>query len=298
MKVADGKDPALQSSAMEANTQIKNAGTQMVLHVVQCAPDSEGSCNSPSGSAVSALQSKFKEMSQRRSKGKETHDVLFEGLSEHLRKKRDKEQTSLSVPAFKTSSSADEVSEVQNVTMSNHLKHNKLEKEGDSSPNLGCALGEVSRTENFTTSGDGGTRLSKPTSSPRYWTPLKGFWRAARPETLVSNIEVDPLPITMKNVSEKEQKLRAEVTVVHNELQGLDKVESTSQRCSDQSLLDELGRDDVSDISSCRGGYKMEMARTEKTPTTKTTSAMLAEGQYQPPLINKGEIFSFFLDRT
>lgn len=283
---------------MDANAEIKNAGSQMLVHVVQSASCSDGSCNSPSGSAVSALQSKFKEISQRQSKGKETHDVLLEGPSEPLQKKSDKEQ-SLSIPEvkiFKWSSSADEVSEVHSLTSSSHLKENKWEKEGDSIHSLDCGHGEGSRMENCITSGEGANLQSKPSSSPRHWTPSKGFWKVAGPETLVSNIKVNSFPITMKNVvhaGEEEPKLRVRGTVVQKELQGLDSLESTFQRCfqKEQSLPDEPGRQDIPDILNCQGGHQMKTAETEKVQTTKTTSAMLTEGQYQLPLINKGEIF-------
>lgn len=282
-KILSGR--VLQNSGMEANAQIKNAGTQMVLHMVQSAPGSDGSCNSSSGSAVSALQSKFNEISQRRSKGKEMHNVLLGGLSEPLQKNSGTEQTSLSIPDVrncKSSNSADEVPEV--LTTSSHLKHNKWKKEEDSIPSLDRALEERSKMENFITSADGGTLLSK-TYSPRCWAPSKGFWKAAQPETFVSNAEFNSLPISMKNASEKEKKLRVGVTVFRKKLRNVDDLESTFQRCfqKDQSPLDE----DISDIL-CHG---TEIPKTEDAQTIKTTSAMLAEGQYQPPLINKGEFF-------
>lgn len=281
----------LQNSGMEANAQIKNAGTQMALRVVQSTPGSDGSCNSSSGSAVSALQSKFKEISQRRSKGKEMHNVLLAGLTEPLHKNSGTEQTSLSIPDVrncKWSSSADEVPEVQNLTTSSHLKHNKWKKEEDFIPSLDCALEERSKMENFMTSADGGTLLSK-TSSPRCWAPSKGFWKAAQPETFGSNVEVNSLPITMKNASEKEKKLRVGVTVFRKKLRDVDDLESAFQRCfqKDRSPLNEPGREDISDILS----HGTEIPKTEDAQTIKPTSAMLAEGQYQPPLINKGELF-------
>ncbi|KAK3567889.1 hypothetical protein QTP86_027310 [Hemibagrus guttatus] len=249
---------------MEANAQIKTAGTQTSLHMVQSAPCSDGCCNSPSDSAVYALQSKFKEISQRRSKGKETPDVPPEGPSEPLQKKSDKEAPSLSIPGVKKSNSR---ADVQNLTTSSHLKENKQEKEGDSIPSLECNHGEGSCMDTFTTSGDGGKVLSKPISSPRYRTPPKGFWRVSHPETTVSNREVDSLPITMKNVEvarEEEQKLRVRGNVVHKDLN------CAFQRHlqKEQNPPDEPEREDVSEAH-----------------TTKPTSVMLAEGQYQPLLL-------------
>lgn len=304
MKEAAGKDyllpQALQSSGMEADTQISNAhtGTEILLHMVRSAPGSDGSCVSPSGSAVSALQSKFKEISQRRCKGKDTHDVPLESPSGLLQEKSDMERSPLNIPEvkiFKSSSSADELSEVQNLPMSSHLKEHKLE--GESVLSFDSALGEGFRGENFTTSGHGNSVLSKPTLSPRYWTAPKGFWRAARRDTLVPNMEINSFPRTTKNVvhaSQEEQKLRVGGTVVHKELHGLNTLESTFHRClqkEQSSPSDEPKKEDISDIPSCRGGHTMEMSEPEKVQTTKTSSAMLAEGQHQPPLIIKGEIF-------
>lgn len=276
---------------METNAQIKKSGKQMLLHMVQSAPGSDGSCNTPSGSAVSALQLKFKEMSQRRSKGKETHDVPLEGPSESSQKKLDKEQSSLSIPkdkVFNLISSADELYEEHNLPASSHLNYHKKEKEEEASfASLECALGEGSRMDHFTPSGDGGTILLKQTSSPRYWTPPKGFWRAARRGTHVSNIEIDSLPVITKNVvhiSKEEQKLRVGGTYLPKELQGLHSLESTFQRCfqNKQNVPDGSGKNVT---NCCQERYKTEAQ------TAKTSSAMLAEGQYQPPLINKGKIF-------
>lgn len=276
---------------MEANNKKKNSGTQMLLHMVQSAPVSDGSCNSPSGSAVSALQSKFKEISQRRSKGMETHDVPLEGPSEPSQKKLDMERSPPSIPEVKVLnviSSADEHHEEQNLPTASHLKYNKKEmEEEDSLASHDCALGEGTRMENFTPSGDGGTILSKQILSPRYWTSPKGFCRAARRGTLVSKTELVAQPIITKNVvhiSKEEQKLIVGGTSLHKELQGL---EITFQRCfqTKQSAQDGSGKDNVSNIQSCQRGCKTEAQ------ITKTSSAMLAEGQYQPPLINKGKIF-------
>lgn len=305
MKEAEGKDDftdrALQSSDMDANAEIKNAGSQMLVHRVQSSPGSDGSCNSSSGSAVSALQSKFKEISQRQSKGRETHNVPLEGPSEPLHKKSDKEQSSMRIPEvkiFKWSSSADEVSEAHSLSTASHLKENKWENEGDSIHSLDCGLGEGSRMENCSTSRDGGTLQSKPSSSSRYWTPSQSFWKVAGPETLVSNTEVNFFPVTMKNMvhagKEEEPKLRVRGTVVQKELQGLDSLESTFQK--EQILPDEPGKKDIPDILSCQGGYKIMKPETEKAQTIKTTSAMLTEGQDQLPLTNKGEILCCLSD--
>lgn len=256
----------------------------MLLHVVQSAPGSDGSCDCPSGSAVSALQSKFKEISQRRSKGKVALGGPLDGPLAPLQKKSDKEQSRLSVPEvniFK-SSAADELSEVQNLPTSSHLQDIKWEQEGDS---FDCALGEKSRMENFTKSGDGGTLLPKP----RHWTSPKGFWRSARRDTLVSSIEVDSLPKTTKNAvhaGEEAQKLRTGHTLVHKDVQGLESLESTFQRCFQKQEIpaDEPGREHISDLPSCQGRYKTEAQ------TAKISSAMFAEGQYQPSPIHKGEL--------
>ncbi|KAK2860933.1 hypothetical protein Q7C36_005099 [Tachysurus vachellii] len=240
----------------------------------ESAPCSDGCCNSPSDSAVSALQSKFKEISQRRSKGKEIPDVPLVCPSEPLQKKSDKEPSSLSIPEvkfFKSSSGSDVVSEVQNLTVSSHLKEKKQEMEGDLIPSFDSSLCGGSRMDSLTTSEDGGTILSKTISSPRYRTTLKSFWKAAHPKTIVSNREVDSLPITMKNLitaSEEEQKLRVRGNMVHKDLPGL---ESAFEK---QLPPDEPEREEISEA--------------EKAHTTKPILAMLAEGQYQPPLVNKG----------
>lgn len=251
----------------------------------ESAPCSDGCCNSHSDSAVSALQSKFKEISQRRSKGKEMPDVPLEGPSEPLQKKSDKEPSSLSIPEvkfFKSCSGSDVVSKVQNLTVLSHLKEKKQEMEGDLIPSFDSSLGGGSRMDSLIPSEDGGTILSKTISSPRYRTTLKSFWRAAHPKTIVSNREVDSLPITMKNLiiaSEEEQKLRVRGNTVHKDLPGLESAfEKPFQK--EQIPPDEPEREEISEA--------------EKAHTTKPILAMLAEGQYQPPLVNKGEIFQFF----
>ncbi|KAI5612644.1 hypothetical protein C0J50_4376 [Silurus asotus] len=239
-------DQTLQNSDMEANAPIKKAGTQLFHHTGQSAPDFESSSDLPSGSAVSALQSKFKERSQRRSKGTETH-VLLKDPPEAL-KKPDKEQSPLSIAEVKIFNmcSSDEVSEVQGFVTPSQLTEKKWQQ--DSIPSFDNEFGEGSRIEDFIKIGDGGTLLSKPTSSPRYWTPPKGFWRVARRE---------------------EQNFKFRGTALHKDLQGLDSVKSTStQRCfqDEQVPLDEPRKEDSSEAE-----------------ITKPTSAMFAEGQYPPP---------------
>ncbi|XP_027004355.2 uncharacterized protein si:ch211-13f8.1 [Tachysurus fulvidraco] len=240
----------------------------------EIAPRSDGCCNSHSDSAVSALQSKFKEISQRRSKGKEMPDVPLEGPSEPLQKKSDKEPSSLSIPEvkfFKSSAGSDVVPEVQN----RKNKEKKQEMEGDLIPSFDSSLGGGSRMDSLTTSEDGGTILSKTISSQRYRTTLKSFWRAAHPKTIVSNREVASLPITMKNLiiaSEEEQKLRLRGNMVHKDLP---RSESAFEKPFQKEQIppDESEREEISE--------------SEKAHTTKPILVMLAEGQYQPPLVNK-----------
>lgn len=274
-------DRARQRSGMEAKARLNNPSTQMFLHQVRSAPGSDGSCNSPSGSAVSALQSKVKKISQRQSQ--EDPGVPLEGPSEPLRKKPDQGLLSLSVPevkSFKMFSTSEKVSKLENLTFPVPQKDNKYEKEGNSTLSLACGLGEGSGIESFMTRKDGGTILSEP----RYWTPPKGFRTADQRETLISNRGLSLLPVTMRNVKdtnkeEQDEKPRPGGPVVRKELQEWDGLESTFQRCFQKvvNIPDEPERADT--------------AETEGVCTIKPTSAMLAEGRYQPSVINKGEIF-------
>lgn len=233
--------------------------------MVPPAPDSDCSCNPPSGSAVSALQSKFKEISQRKSKGKGTHDVVLDGTLEPLQKKPDKEHVSLSLPEvkiFKSSNSADVVSKGQTITISNNVKVKNWEKH--SIFRLDCDHGEGPRMEKFTKTKDGASLLSKPTSSPRYWTSPQVCRREAEPKILVAH------------ANEEEQTLKVRGIVAHKEC--LQKEPSQP--------------DDILTLSCQRERGKTDTTETENIQTIKTNPIMLVEGQYQLPLTNKGEIFT------
>ncbi|TSS97523.1 Procollagen galactosyltransferase 2 [Bagarius yarrelli] len=238
--------------------------------MTESAPFSEGFCNSPSSSAVSALQSKVREISQRQSKAK--------GPPESLQKESEKEPMFLSIPEvkiFQSSSGADEVSKVQNFTTSIYLKENKWKKEGDSISSLHCDPGG-SKMQNLSTSGESSTVLSMPTSFTTVEKASKGFWNVAHSKTFVSNKDFDSLQKTMKNVvntREEKQKVEVRGTVVQTELQGSGNLKN---RCfqKEQNPPNQPEKEVISEK--------------KKVQTNKLTSSMLAEGLCQPPLINKG----------
>ncbi|KAL7879544.1 hypothetical protein SRHO_G00017980 [Serrasalmus rhombeus] len=315
----EGETPgAPDSTALHISVE-RTADTQELLSALQSeskspSPSSGSPSSSPllSGSAVSALQTKFKQISQRRCKEKDKHDYLFEGSSEHCVQKIDEDKLSPSqTPSSdlrKTSSGSDEDGSEPHLTEA----CDKGDKESATFgiEGLPRGLGEGSSLENIATGGADTSLSPKPTSSPRHWAPPKGFWRVARPETLLLNGEgaSSLVPCSPKNVPhtqeeelQRKRRLRVERAAVRKELQRSDSLESAFHRCFQKEAdptdtLGDLWRADSWETVCSRGGSKMERAGTDekhaekcKTRTMETTTGKRAEGQHQPPdLIYRG----------
>ncbi|XP_051557503.1 uncharacterized protein si:ch211-13f8.1 [Myxocyprinus asiaticus] len=218
-----------------------------------------GSPPALSGSAVSALQSKVKAVSQRKLKGREREDLLAEVSIEQLGKKSQDDvvlspcQTENTEQSRKSSTGDGEVLEPKiqvHTALTNSVMEGDKEtcrKSGKDTLCQGVAgmsrgLCEWSSLEDIAVGGasepQGDTPPSKSTSSPRHWAPPKGFWRVARPETLHLNSESpstlatpkDIIPTTEEEPKQK-PKLKSVGAMVHKELQRSDSLESAFHRC-------------------------------------------------------------------
>ncbi|XP_036451900.1 LOW QUALITY PROTEIN: uncharacterized protein si:ch211-13f8.1 [Colossoma macropomum] len=305
------------STALHISVE-RTADTQELLSTLQSeskspSPTSCSPSSSPplSGSAVSALQTKFKEISQRRCKEKDKHDYLCEVSLEHSVQKIDEDQLSPSqtppTDRRKNSSSSDEDGSEPRLTEACEKRDKESTTFGVAGPPRG--LGEGSSLENIATGGADTSLSPKPTSSPRHWAPPKGFWRVARPETLLLNGEEASslVPCSPKNVPhareeefQRKRRLRVERVAVGKELQRSDSLESAFRRCFQKEAdppdtLADLWRADSWETLCSRGGSKMERAGTDekhtekcKTRTMETTTGKRAEGQQPPDLIYRG----------
>ncbi|XP_072544753.1 uncharacterized protein [Salminus brasiliensis] len=318
----DSTGAALRASAVEWTTQI-TADTQGLLSTGRstsrspspfsgrCSPGSPGSPPTLSGSAVVSLQSKFKEISQRR--WKDAEKFPDSSLEQSPQKKLDEDQSAPSQTSSTdrrkrlSSSNEDGPDPPSSV---GHLKEacEKQETEGPASHPRG--VGEGSSLENITTGGADTSFPSKPTSSPRHWAPPKGFWRVARPETLLLNGEGarslgDPSLMNSPNAGKEEvhrkHRLRVGRATLRKELQRSDSLESTFRRCFQKETRPadppgDLWRADSWESVCSRGRSKMERVEADekrgekcKARTTEIPMGKHADGQHQPPeAIHKG----------
>ncbi|XP_051553249.1 uncharacterized protein LOC127440609 [Myxocyprinus asiaticus] len=225
-----------------------------------------------SGSAVSALQSKVKAVSQRKLKGKERDDLVNKISKEQSGKKsQDDEvlfpcQTENTEQSRKSSTGDEKVLEPKfqvSTALTNSVMQGDKEtcsKSGKDTLSQGAAgmsrgLCEGSSLENIAVGGAGEPQGDTPpskstTSSPRHWAPPKGFWRVARPETLFLNSESPSTQATPKDVPpiiEKDPKWKPKVkavgAMVHKELQRSDSLESAFRRClkKETGMADPVG---------------------------------------------------------
>ncbi|KAI4882233.1 hypothetical protein NFI96_003596 [Prochilodus magdalenae] len=306
-----GETPGAPDCTAVPPSEERTADRPEPLSTVQSAsesPSSSPSCSPPlSGSAVSALQSKFKAISQRRYKEKDKHDQSLEPSLEHTVQKTDEDQLLPSQTPFtdrrKKSSSSDEDGGLKEAG-------EKRDTSATAVASLHRGLGEGSSLENIAPGGADSSFPSKPTSSPRHWAPPKGFWRVARPESLLLNGEgassgaasyLKNVPHAREEEFQRKRKLRVERAAIRKELQRSDSLESAFHRCfqkeaNSADTLGDLWRADSWETVCSRGGSKMERAETDekhvekcKTRTSEATTGKRAEGQYLPPdLICRG----------
>ncbi|KAK2901304.1 hypothetical protein Q8A67_009419 [Cirrhinus molitorella] len=265
------------------------------------------------GSAVSALQSKVKAVSQRKLKGTEKDDLLPEGSAEESAKKSQENEvlSSCQTEYIEQSNKSSPGDKEPNSGMQGEKQ--TCNKSGKVSPSQGApemsrGLCEGSSLENITVgvAGEpqGDIAMKSATSSPRHWAPPRGFWRVARPETLLLNSESSSTLATPKDVPptseegpKRKPKLKTVGAVVHKELQRSDSLESAFRRClqKETGIADPVGRlwkADSWETVCSRGGFlsiaeKVEMNKTylnkSQVDAIENTTSMHAEGQYQPP---------------
>lgn len=273
------------------------------------------------GSAVSALQSKVKAVSQRRLKAEERGDLLPEDTTEgSVKKPQDDEVLSPCQTGYtEQSNKSSTVQEVLEPNSGMQGEKETCSKSGKGSPSQGVpelsrGLCEGSSLENIAVGGagepQGDTASKSMTSSPRHWAPPKGFWRVARPETLLLSSEssstlatAKDVPPTIEEGPKRKPKLKTGGALVHKELQRSDSLESAFHRC----LQKEIGAADTvgglwkadSWETVCSRGASWSVA--EKVETNKTylnqyqieaieiTTSMRPEGQYQPKEPHRGK---------
>ncbi|KAL0199910.1 hypothetical protein M9458_003097, partial [Cirrhinus mrigala] len=273
------------------------------------------SCSPAPGSAVSALQSKVKAVSQRKLQGTQRDDLLPEGSAEEsLKNNQDDKALSPCQTEYTKQSNDSSPGDKKILEPNSGIQGEKetCNKSGKDSPSQGApemsrGLCEGSSLENIAVGVTGepqGDFAMKSTASPRHWAPPKGFWRVARPETLLLNSESSStlatpkdLPPTTEEGLKRKPKLKTVGAVVHKELQRSDSLESAFHRClqKETGTADRVGglwKADSWETVCSRGGSlsiaeKVEMNKTYlnkyQVDAIENTTSMHAEGQYQPP---------------
>lgn len=274
------------------------------------------SCSPAPGSAVSALQSKVKAVSQRKLKGTERENLLPEGSAEEsVKKNQDDEALSTCQKEYteqsnKPSAGNTEVLEPISGMQGERETCNKNGKDNPSqgAPEMSRGLCEGSSLENIAVgvAGEpqGGIAMKSTTSSPRHWAPPKGFWRVARPETLLLNSDISSTLATPKDVPpsteeglKRKPKLKTVGVVVHKELQRSDSLESAFRRYlqKETATADPTGglwkADSWETVCTREGSLssaeKVEMNKTDlnkyQVDAIEINTSMHTEGQYQPP---------------
>uniref|UniRef100_A0A9J8CVY8 Si:ch211-13f8.1 n=1 Tax=Cyprinus carpio carpio TaxID=630221 RepID=A0A9J8CVY8_CYPCA len=273
------------------------------------------SCSPAPGSAVSALQSKVKAVSQRKLKGTERENLLPEGSAEEsVKKNQDDEALSTCQKEYteqsnKPSAGNTEVLEPISGMQGERETCNKNGKDNPSqgAPEMSRGLCEGSSLENIAVgvAGEpqGGIAMKSTTSSPRHWAPPKGFWRVARPETLLLNSDISSTLATPKDVPpsteeglKRKPKLKTVGVVVHKELQRSDSLESAFRRYLQKEIAtaDPAGglwkADSWETVCTREGSLssaeKVEMNKTDlnkyQVDAIEINTSMHPEGQYQP----------------
>ncbi|XP_017208064.2 uncharacterized protein si:ch211-13f8.1 isoform X2 [Danio rerio] len=258
--------------------------------------------SSTSSSAVSALQSKVKAVSQRKLKGAERDDLLCENSAEGTVKKT---QNCEALSSCQKECTDRSISDEQGGKDS--CSESGVESPSHGAPEMHRGLCEGSSLENIVVGGVGepqGNISAKSQTSPRHWAPPKGFWRVARPETLLLNSESSSalpapkdVPHTIEESLKRKPKLKTVGAVVHKELQRSDSLESAFHRSLQKEMgaADPVGglwKADSWETVCSRGGTlgSAEKAEINKSylsqyqvEAIEITTSMRPEGQYQPP---------------
>lgn len=278
----------------------------VILNNSSCPGSSPGIC----GSAVSALQSKVREVSQRKLRGKERDDLWTE---RSVKDKQDNERWS--PQKEKSSPGDDEVLEPRfqvHTALPNCVRQGPREsctKSGSQGvTEISRGLCEGSSLENIAVSGvselQGDTPPSNSTtSSPRHWAPPKSFWKVARPETLEINSEssvTKDIPIKNEEDAKQKPKPRTVDAIVHKVLQRSDSLENAFHRCLQKEMVpgttDPVGglwKADSWETVCSRGGALSLVDNVEmnkrylnqyQEKAIEITTSMRPEGQYKPPM--------------
>ncbi|TRY88981.1 hypothetical protein DNTS_016481 [Danionella cerebrum] len=258
-------------------------------------------CSQASSSAVSALQSKVKAVNQRKLKGLENDDLLSEySTQETLKKNTTHEVLSQGQADDTEQSNMSAKSEPKSGFQEEKLIYNKSGIQNPSLEAPGCAAEP-----------QGDIVFKSVTSSPRHWAPPKGFWRVARPETLILNSEdsssVSPqkdVELTVEEPAQQKPRLKTVGAVVHKELQRSDSLESAFERCFQKNTtqVDSIGglwKADSWETVCSRGGTlsaaeKVQMNRSYlnkcQGKATEITTLMHPEGQYKQQKVMKNDL--------
>ncbi|XP_073710269.1 uncharacterized protein [Misgurnus anguillicaudatus] len=254
------------------------------------------------GSAVSALQSKVRAVSQRKFRGKDRDHLFPEVCTEQSVKKKQapEEQRSLS-----PSSTNDNVA-LPNYVIQEAWETYSLQSESQGVTGMSRGLCEGSSLDNIALGGGSELQGDTPpkkslTSSPRHWAPPKGFWKVSRPETLLLNADSSltlaapkDAPPTNEVDSKQKRKLKAVNAMVHKELQRSDSLESAFHRSlqtKETSMTDQVGglwKADSWETVCSRGVMNKRYLNQYKVKAIEIPTSMRPGGQYKPPLeLNK-----------
>ncbi|KAJ8279675.1 hypothetical protein COCON_G00067410 [Conger conger] len=247
-----------------------------------CSPSSPCSVqlHSPPGSAVSALQSKVKALSERRAAGKDREDRGPAGQASSVLLTGSKRAPPcvLGAPAAGKwlSSSSDEEMEPHSY-LPNFPLPGDMEGVGEVGRGDGCEAGpftgllslsrELGEGASLESLSDISCSFPEEPPSSTSWAPPRGFWKAARPETLLLNGDAEsagdrPPGGLAVGAGAQKKALRAGGRGVRREIQRSDSLEGHLRRCVPSEPGDPLGglwRADSWE-SVCSGGSSLSLA--------------------------------------
>ncbi|XP_065122043.2 uncharacterized protein [Paramisgurnus dabryanus] len=257
------------------------------------------------GSAVSALQSKVRAVSQRKFRGKDTDHLLQEVCTEHsVKKKQVPEELfpARTVIAEQKSSFTNDNVALPNYVIQEAWETCSLQCESQGVAGMSRGLCEGSSLDNIALGGTSELQGDKPptkslTSSPRHWAPPKGFWKVSRPETLLLNADSSLTLVAPKDAPptnevdlKQKRKLKAVNAMVHKELQRSDSLESAFHKGLQKKetvMTDQVGglwKADSWETVCSRGEMNKRYLNQYQVKAIEIQTSMRPDGQYKPPL--------------